>query len=102
MTLQAKSGLRGQRLTLVLETHQAVISVRMKCNTQTSFTAENEVDARQGCQSGFRAFRAADLCALHSQQGQAGAEEAQTHGGDHQAAANLDVSFVTQRAEGHL
>lgn len=71
----------------------------MQNEDQRLFTAENEVDAWQGCQSGFGALWAADLCALHSHQGQGGAEEAQTHGGDHQTAAHLDVSFATQRAE---
>lgn len=77
-------------------------SARVNCNKQKGdwrlFTAENEVDAWQGCQSGFGALGATNLCALHSHQGQGGAEEAQTHGGDHQTAAHLDVSLA-QRAE---
>lgn len=97
-------------------TNWALISARVNCTMQREggkktkklkgfnrtsglFTAENEVDAWQGGQSGLGGLRAADLGALHSHQGEGGAEEAQTHGGDHQAAAHLDVGFATRGEE---
>ena len=54
------------------------------------------MDARQDGQSSLGRLRASDPRALHSHESEDGAEETQTHGGDHQTPTHLDVGFRTE------
>lgn len=59
-------------------------------------TVDYEVEAGEDGQASLGGLRASYFRALHSYQGEDGTEETQTHRGDHQTPAHLDIGFMTE------
>lgn len=60
------------------------------------FTIQNEVEAREDGQASLGGLWASYFRAFHSYQGEDGTKETQTHRGDHQTPAHLDIGFMTE------